>query len=96
MQLKTVIILALAAPLTSAWTFTYGNPRRVDDGRNNKGCTGISHARGVTFSWDRGWFESCCVRLYSDRSCRTQVGFSCKDWGRQSSQPLASYKVTDC
>lgn len=96
MHLSNLLILALAAPLASAWTFTYGRPSHVADGHANRGCRSINHPKGVRFSWDRGFFENCCIRLYGDASCHDQIGYSCPDWSKVSSQRIRGYKVTSC
>lgn len=88
------ISLSSLSPVT-AWTFTDGFGR-VYDGRGNKGCSTEDTNKGQVFEWDRGRSENCCIRLYQKRGCDTQVGFSCPDWKKTSSQPHRSFKVTDC
>ncbi|KAI4257071.1 MAG: hypothetical protein L6R42_005872 [Xanthoria sp. 1 TBL-2021] len=59
------------SPVT-AWTFVDG-ARRVYDGKGNKACTAEITNAGQEFSWDRGFFEDCCIRLYQTSSCGTQA-----------------------
>lgn len=83
--MKPATFFLLLTP-AAAWTFTFGEPGKVDDGDDNKGCTGISHPKNVEYSWDRGFWEDCCIRLYSDAKCADQAGFSCPAWEKTSSQ----------
>ncbi|KAL2802837.1 hypothetical protein BJX63DRAFT_413697 [Aspergillus granulosus] len=94
--MKIIFLLALAPAFSSAWTFTYGSPARVDNGRRNRDCTNIWNAEGTTFEWDRGRRESCCIHLYADRRCRRQSGYSCRDWRDRASHDIRAYTVTDC
>lgn len=105
--MKLSIALTLAAALlaqsASAWTFTGRNGAAtpfIESGTLNKGCTGINHAKGRKFSWDRpniGLGAKCCIKLYSNRNCGgSPAGYSCKDWSKTSSVALRSYKVESC
>jgi hypothetical protein len=92
--MKFLTILSLATAAQAGWTFTYSGG--VKDGSGNKGCTKITHKAGREFNWDRSTFSSCCIRLYSDSSCKNQVGYSCPDWKKVASRDLNSFKVTSC
>ena len=92
MHLSTILLLPA---LTSAWTLTLG--RDVWEGKKNRGCTGTNHAAGERLDWDRGFFESCCIRLYGNNQCKDpQAGISCPDWKKTLSQPVRSFQVTNC
>lgn len=101
MKFSIVTALLATASLSSAWTLTWRNSNgqaTVADGTKNRGCSGISHAAGQTFEWDRGWWwkDSCCVSLYRDASCGSRNGYSCDDWKKAASENIKSYKVTNC
>ncbi|KAF2730995.1 hypothetical protein EJ04DRAFT_514903 [Polyplosphaeria fusca] len=89
-----VAFLPLLLPAASAWTLVLAN--RVWDGTGNKGCTPATTPAGSTLDWDRAWLSDCCVHLYNDASCSSQVGYSCKDWKKTTSQRISTFKVTNC
>ena len=89
-----IFVLALCFVLTESWTLSLGGT--VFDGSSNRGCTAHGHPQGQTFSWNRGFFESCCVHLYSDTGCSNQIGVSCPPWEQQASRDINGFSVSDC
>ena len=73
-MIKILLILSFLSVQTFAWTLVLGGS--VFDGRRNRACTRKFAAKGSYLSWERGFFEDCCIRLYSGSSCSNQIGFS--------------------
>ncbi|KAI9665573.1 MAG: hypothetical protein M1831_001716 [Alyxoria varia] len=96
----TLLLTALVANSATAWTFTWrqsNNTPHVANGGGNKGCSGISHAKGKTFEWDRALFSDCCIKVYTNSKCSGDpAGYSCGDWTKKASVDLGSYKVESC
>ena len=96
MKLLAATVFAIALPsLASAWTYVDGYGHTFS-GSKDKGCTAQDTRAGQTFSWDRGFFEDCCIHLYETAGCGSEVGLSCKDWKKASSKVLRGFKVTNC
>ena len=96
MKVVAAALLALALPsLTCAWTFVDGYGHTFS-GSNNRDCTGSDTKAEETFDWDVGFFEDCCIHLYEDAACDSEVGFSCDDWKKAASKNLNSFRVTNC
>ena len=68
MIFKILLILSLLSVQTFAWT-----GGSVFDGHRNRACTRKFTAKGSRLSWERGFFEDCCIRLYSGSSCSNQM-----------------------
>ncbi|PVF92696.1 hypothetical protein CPB86DRAFT_790919 [Serendipita vermifera] len=101
LSIATIGTSLLLVQSASAWTFLWRGSDNLahiyDGGDNNRGCTRISHAKGKTFEWDRGFFSDCCISLYAGTTCSGDPqGYSCSDWKKAASLNLNSYKVTHC
>lgn len=89
-------IMALMPSVHAGWSFIYGSPKDVDSGDGDQGCKAITNKAGTDFQWHRSFWSNCCIHMYKDNHCGQQVGISCPDWSKTSSQNLYSYRVTDC
>ncbi|KAK3079276.1 hypothetical protein LTS18_005281 [Coniosporium uncinatum] len=98
-NLTTALLLFTNLTLSTAWTFTYGDPPLVVNGDDeNKGCTLAPILATERFKWDRGVFSDCCIHLYAANTCTasSQVGYSCSDWDKVASQRISAFTVTNC
>ena len=72
---QILLILSFLSVQTFVWMLVLGSS--VFDGRKNRAYTRkFATIKGSRFSWERGFFEDCCIRLYSGSSCSNQIGFS--------------------
>jgi hypothetical protein len=94
MKLNSIILLPFLPTAINAWTLVLGG--QVFDGTGNRGCSRVTANAGSRLDWDRATFSDCCVRLYSDSGCGTQVGYSCSDWEKNLGQNVRGFKVTSC
>lgn len=94
MKAFIVLPITLLPTVIHAWTLTLGG--KVWNGGNNRGCTSSPTSAGQQLDWSNAWYSDCCVHLYSDGSCGSQVGYSCNDWKKKLSQYVGSFKVDSC
>lgn len=94
MQFSAKIILLGLPVAINAWTLSTCAGTWDSDG--NRGCTASACRTGTDLNWDNNWFSNCNLRVYSDKSCRNQIGFSNDDWDIQLSQNMGSFDVRQC
>lgn len=95
--MKRVITLLALTPmgLVDGWVLTLN--KQVWNGEGDKGCTGgFKYGDGQLLEWDRAWYSDCCLHLYQDGKCKTQVGYSCGSWKKTLDQTVESFSVDSC
>lgn len=95
--MKLLIPLLALTPmaLVSGWDLVLD--KQVWNGGGDQGCTGgFKYGNGELLEWDRAWYSTCCIHLYKDGKCKTQVGYSCASWKKTLDQTVESFKVDSC
>ncbi|KAJ5692039.1 hypothetical protein N7462_001462 [Penicillium macrosclerotiorum] len=91
----TIAALAAVLPMANAWIFS--TPAGQWDSDDNRSCTKAAVKAGGTIDWNNGLFSDCTLRVYSDSSCKDQIGIASDDWSdHQLSRSMGSFQVSSC
>jgi hypothetical protein len=93
--LTTVLSVSALVSTAQAWSFT--TPYQAFQGEKNFGCTGHFVGKGEIIDWQNGLLSSCVLRIYNDKDCAVQIGWSANDWDDHIlGRSMYAFQVTDC
>lgn len=96
MQVKLFTLLVVLFIINSVNAWIFSSCGSQFDGKGNKKCTQSPCNAGGKIKWTRAIGSSCTVRVYSDSSCKNQVGIASRNWDHNLSRKIQAFKVGDC
>jgi hypothetical protein len=99
MKLSISILVAVGLLTTQAYGWIFNACGQQFDGDDNHGCIAKPCGKGSAVDWDRGikFIDSCTVRIYSDSTCKNQIGIASDDWENHIlTQDMGSFNVDNC
>lgn len=96
-----IAIPIFLVPFTAAsWSFSYGQyqEKHYSNTANlDMDCSQAAGTKGQKISWFRSGNSDCCLRVFSDKKCNNQIGWSCSNWpDHVLGQNMVAIRVTNC